>query len=71
MSNVFKSIGGIFGSILGQPKAPTPPKPIPMPDLNDPQIQAQSQITAAQAAARSGRASTILSSDYSGTLLGG
>lgn len=71
MSGVFKTIGGLFGTLLGTPKAPTPPKPIPMPDLNDPQIIAQKQVAAQQAAAHSGRASTVLSSDYSGTLLGG
>lgn len=70
MSGVFKTLGSGFGSLLGAPKVPTPPKPIPMPDLNDPQIIAEKQRVAQAAAARSGRSSTELS-DYSGTLLGG
>lgn len=65
MAGLFRTIGGIFA-----PKPPTPPKPLPMPDLNDPQIVAQKQLEAQKASARSGRASTVLStSDYSGTLL--
>lgn len=62
-------MSGLFGST---PKPPAPPPPTPMPDLNDPAILAAQRRDAMAAAARSGRASTLLSgeNDYSQNKLG-
>lgn len=56
----------------GPPKPPAPPPPTPMPDLMDPAILAERKRTLQEAAGRSGRASTMLSSnnDYTNTKLG-
>lgn len=57
----------IFG---GPPKPPRPEPPLPMPDLNDPAILAAKRRTLEAAVGRSGRASTMLTDDYSGDKLG-
>jgi hypothetical protein len=57
----------------GPPKPPPPPPPMPMPDPNDPAALAAQQSAIGAAAARSGRASTLLSgnqNNYAGTKLG-
>lgn len=64
-------MSGLFGG--STPTLPPPPAPIPMPDLQDPAILAAQKKTLQDAAARSGRASTLLSGgtdDYSSTKLG-
>jgi hypothetical protein len=45
----------------GPPTPPVAPAPTPMPDLQDPAVLAAQQQVISQAAARSGRASTVLS----------
>lgn len=59
-------MGDIFGS-----KAPPPPKPVPMPDPEDPVALATKRKQIEEAAARSGRMSTMLSEDYGNNRLGG
>ncbi len=55
----------------GGPKAPPPPPPpLPMPDMEDPAIIAERRRRMALESQRSGRASTILSGEYSGDTLG-
>lgn len=49
----------LFGG--GKPAVPAVPAPTPMPDMADPAVLAAKQRVIDQAAARSGRASTILS----------
>ncbi|MGA0595617.1 hypothetical protein [Enterovirga sp. CN4-39] len=62
-------MSGLFG---GSKPAPAPaPKPVTvMPDPEDPAILAARRREQMANAARSGRASTILSSDYSDDKLG-
>lgn len=55
-----------MGSIFGRPKVPEP-KPVRMPDANDPAIGAAQDRKRREIAARSGRASTMLSNRQSGT----
>lgn len=45
---------------MGSPKPPEPPPPQPMPDLDDPAALAAKRKVLDSAAARSGRASTVL-----------
>jgi hypothetical protein len=45
----------------GPPKPPPAPAPVPIPDPMDPAVLAARQRLLSQAAARSGRASTLLS----------
>ena len=64
-------MSSLFGG--GPPAPPPPPPPMPMPDPNDPAALAARQTAITNAAARSGRAATLLSGnqgDYSGTKLG-
>jgi len=53
-------MGAIFDP-PSPPKIPPPPAPVPMPDINDPAVIAARQRAINMAAARSGRASTLLS----------
>lgn len=83
-SPLFRAIGVLAADIptaktcalpFGQSSAKPPavPAPTPMPDLLDPAILAEKKRVLNQAAARSGRASTLLSGggdDYSGQKLG-
>lgn len=83
-SPLFRAIGVLAADIpaaklcalpFGQSSAkpPSPPPPVPMPDLLDPAILAEKNRVRNAAAARSGRASTLLSGggdDYSGQKLG-
>jgi len=68
------AIGGLFGGGRSRAPDPPPPKPVvPMPDFDDPAIAAARRKVLEQAAARSGRASTILAGgdgDYNGNKLG-
>lgn len=50
---------------------PKPKKPDPMPDENDPAIMAARKRQLEMAATRSGRASTMLSENYTNDRLGG
>lgn len=52
----------------GPPKPPPPPAPVPIPDTMDPAVLAARQRIVNEAAARSGRASTLLSEDATGKL---
>lgn len=61
-----------MGGLLGKPKAPPPPKPpTPMPTMDDEAIALAKKKNLQMQAARSGRESTMLSSDQGGTLGGG
>jgi len=50
-----------MGDLFSKPKLPAPAPVLPMPDPADPAVLAERQRVLAQAAARSGRASTLLS----------
>jgi hypothetical protein len=66
-------MGALFGGGPSAPKLPPPPPVVPIPDLEDPAILAAKRKIQTEAAARSGRASTLLSGgtdDYSSTKLG-
>lgn len=57
-------MGGLF-------KGPPKPKPVvPMPDPESPEADAARRRAIEMARSRSGRASTVLSGDYSGDKLG-
>jgi hypothetical protein len=63
-------MGAIFDP-PSPPKIPAPPPPQPMADLQDPAVQAARTRAIQMAAARSGRASTLLSGgDAAGERLG-
>lgn len=59
-----------MGSLLSAPKAPKIPEPTPMPDADGMEAEAARRRELEAARARSGRASTILSGDYSKEKLG-
>ena len=50
------------------PKLPPVPAPVPIPDTSSPMVLAERQRLLREAAARSGRASTLLSNDARETL---
>jgi hypothetical protein len=50
--------------MFSKPKLPAPAPVLPMPDPMDPAVLAERQRIMSQAAARSGRASTLLSGGY-------
>jgi len=58
-------MGGLF-----KPKMPTPKPVATMPDENSPEAEAARRRAMEAARARSGRASTVLSGDYSNNKLG-
>jgi hypothetical protein len=63
-------MGAIFDP-PSPPKIPPPPAPVPIPDMLDPAVIAARQRAVNMAAARSGRASTMLSgADMPGEKLG-
>ncbi len=64
-------MGGIIKSIFGGPAKPPKPAPVvAMPDPEGPEVVAARNRALMAAQARSGRASTLLSGDYSGNKLG-
>jgi len=60
-------MAALFG---GAPAVPAPPPVVPMPDLQDPAVLAAQQSVLTGAAARSGRASTLLSNTGTGPQAG-
>ncbi len=63
-----------MGSLFSKPKLPEPPKPVAMPDPEDPSLVLAKKNALMAARGRSGRTSTMLSGDtaapYQGSTLG-
>lgn len=75
MGGITKSIGNVFGSILGtnkeMPAQPAPTAMPALPDADDEQVRLAKRKKAAQIQNRSGRLSTILSDSGGSQKLGG
>lgn len=61
-----------MSGLFSKPKVPDPPKPVLMPDPEDPAKKEDERLRYLAARQRGGRASTMLSGDdnYSGTTTG-
>ncbi len=75
MGSVVKKIISPITSILGGAKTPAPPvieapTPAPVPEADDEQAKKNQRRRMSEISARSGRASTIMSNNYSGDKLG-